>query len=61
MGISLALNCASCPPLVYLVAPELRFHKTTDVLLRFLCAEMEVVRVGLAEGWRHGLRVVNRR
>jgi hypothetical protein len=56
-GIELRL----VPPLVYLVAPELRFHPTTDVLLRSLSAVMEVVRVGLAESWRRGLRVVNRR
>jgi hypothetical protein len=47
-------------PLVYLVAPALRFHPSTDVLLRYLSPEMDVVRVGLAEGWRRGLRVVMR-
>jgi hypothetical protein len=48
------------PPLVYLVAPALHFHPTTDVLLRYLSPEMEIVRVGLAESWRRGLRVVMR-
>ena len=48
------------PPLVYLVAPALRFHPSTDDLLRYLSPELEVVRVGLAEGWRRGLRVVMR-
>ncbi len=48
------------PPLVYLVAPALRFHPTTDVLLRYLVNPMEVLRVGLAESWRRGLRVVQR-
>src|SRR5271163_619674 len=47
-------------PLVYLVAPALRFHPTTDVLLRYLTRDLEVVRVGLAESWRRGLRVVQR-
>jgi hypothetical protein len=47
-------------PLVYLVAPALRFHPATDVLLRYLSSEMEVVRVGFAESWRRGLRVVMR-
>lgn len=47
-------------PLVYLVAPALRFHPSTDELLRFLSPELEVVRVGLAESWRRGLRVVMR-
>ena len=47
-------------PIVYLVAPSLRFHPTTDALLRHLSPEIEVVRVGLAESWRPGLRVVMR-
>lgn len=47
-------------PLVYLVAPALRFHPATDDLLKYLLPEMEVVRVGLAENWRHGLHVVMR-
>ena len=48
------------PPLVYLVAPALRFHPTTQDLLNFFSLELEVVRVGLAESWRRGLRVVMR-
>ncbi len=48
------------PPLVYLVAPALRFHPTTHDLLRYLSPELEIVRVGLAESWRRGLRVVMR-
>lgn len=48
------------PPVVYLLAPGLRFHPSTDTLLRFLSPEMEVIRVGLAEDWRRGLRVIFR-
>jgi hypothetical protein len=47
-------------PMVYLVAPALRFHPATDTILRYLTPELEVVRVGLAESWRRGLRVVMR-
>jgi hypothetical protein len=47
-------------PLVYLVAPALRFHPATDDLLNELSPELEIVRVGLAESWRRGLRVVLR-
>ena len=50
----------AAPPLVYLVAPALRFHSATDELLRYLALELEVVRVGLAESWRRGVRVVMR-
>jgi hypothetical protein len=47
-------------PLVYLVAPALRFHPATDELLRYLAPEVEMVRVGLVETWRRGVRVVMR-
>jgi hypothetical protein len=54
------LELQMAPPLVYLVAPALRFHPSTDALLRYLSPQLEVVRVGLAESWRRGLRVVAR-
>jgi hypothetical protein len=50
----------AAPPVVYLVAPALRFHPATDELLRYLTPEIDVVRVGLAETWRRGIRVVMR-
>jgi hypothetical protein len=48
------------PPVVYLVAPALRFHPATDSLLRALSPQLDIVRVGLTENWRRGLRVVLR-
>jgi hypothetical protein len=54
------LELQQAPPLVYLVAPALRFHPSTDDLLNFLSPELEIVRVGVAESWRRGLRVVMR-
>ena len=54
------IELQQAPPLVYLVAPALRFHPATDDLLRYLSPELEIVRVGLAESWRRGLRVVMR-
>jgi hypothetical protein len=50
----------TAPPLVYLVAPALRFHPATGELLRHLSPDIEVVRVGLAESWRRDVRVVMR-
>jgi hypothetical protein len=55
-----AVELQQAPPLVYLVAPALRFHPATDDLLRCLSSELDIVRVGLAESWRRGLRVVMR-
>jgi hypothetical protein len=59
-GYFRGIELQSVPPLVYLVAPALRFHPATDVLLRYISPEIEFVRVGLVEGWRRGLRVVMR-
>jgi hypothetical protein len=59
-GYFMGIELQTAPPIVYLVAPSLRFHPTTGLLLRHLSPEMEVVRVGLAESWRRGLRVVIR-
>jgi hypothetical protein len=52
------MELQTAPPIVSLVAPALRFHPTTDAILRYLTPETELVRVGLAESWRHGLRVL---
>jgi len=59
-GYFAGIELQKAPPLVYLVAPALRFHPATDELLKCLSPELEVVRVGLAENWRRGLRVMMR-
>ena len=46
--------------LLFLVAPAIRFHSATDILLRYLGKDIEVCRVGVSENWRRGLRVVLR-
>ncbi|MGH9701493.1 MAG: hypothetical protein ACRD52_18810, partial [Candidatus Acidiferrales bacterium] len=48
------------PPLVWLVAPGLRFHPTTDILLKYLAPEIRVTRIGINENWRRGVKVVLR-
>jgi hypothetical protein len=59
-GYFRGIELQNAPPIVYLVAPALRFHPATDALLTYLSPDLEVVRVGLAERWRRGLRVVMR-
>jgi hypothetical protein len=59
-GYFTGIELQSTAPIAYLVAPSLRFHPTTDALLKHLSPDVEVVRVGLAESWRRGLRVVMR-
>jgi hypothetical protein len=48
------------PPLVWLVAPALRFHPATEIILKYLSSEIQVTRIGLNEEWRRGIRVVFR-
>lgn len=48
-------------PLLFLVAPALRVHPTTDVLLRYISPEIEWEFVGIDERWREGVKVVFRK
>jgi len=48
------------PPLVYLVAPFLRFHRHFNTLARTLSPDIELYRFDLNEDWRAGVRVVRR-
>lgn len=49
------------PLLVYLDAPAIRFHRSTDVLLRYLTVELEIIRVAVSESWCCGICFVMRR
>jgi hypothetical protein len=48
-------------PLLFLVAPALHVHPTTDILLRYISAEIEWEFAGIDERWREGVRVVFRK
>ncbi len=52
---------STAPPMLYLVAPALRVHPTTDTLLRYLSPRIEWTLVEVDERWRDGVRVVNRK
>jgi hypothetical protein len=47
-------------PLLYLVAPRLRFHRSFATLVGCLAPEIEVYRLGLNSNWRAGIRVHTR-
>ncbi len=49
------------PPLLYLVAPALHVHPSTDALLKFLSPKVDWNFVGVNEDWREGLRVIFRK
>lgn len=48
------------PPRLLLIAPSLRFHPATDIVLRYLNPQIEIERVGVSEQWRRGIKVVLR-
>ena len=48
-------------PLLFLVAPALRVHPSTDTILRYISPEIEWAFVGIDERWREGVRVVFRK
>ena len=47
-------------PLVYLVAPTLRFHPSFRTLAKMIAPDIEVYRFDINEDWRAGVRVVRR-
>lgn len=48
------------PPLVYLVAPLLRFHRSFQTLAHSITPEIEMYRFDINEDWRAGVRAVRR-
>ena len=52
--------CADTP-LLFLVAPALHVHPTTDTLLHYISPAVDWVLLGIDERWREGVRVVFRK
>lgn len=48
------------PPLVYLVAPMLRFHRAFTTLARAINPQIELYRFDINEDWRTGVRAMRR-
>jgi hypothetical protein len=48
-------------PLLFLVAPALHVHPTTDVFLRYISPEIEWEFAGIDERWREGVKVIFRK
>jgi hypothetical protein len=55
-----AAELSDDPPLLYLVAPMLRFHRSFHTLARCLSPRIETYRLDLNEDWRAGIHVVRR-
>ena len=54
------VQLSEAAPRLFLVAPALEFHPTTDVVLRFLAPGVPVEKVGVGLQWRQDLRVMFR-
>jgi hypothetical protein len=48
-------------PLLYLVAPALRIHSATEIVLRYVSPEVDWALIALDERWREKIRVVFRK
>lgn len=48
---------AAQPPLLYLVAPRLRFHRAFALLAHCFSPQIEVYRIGINGNWRAGIQV----
>jgi hypothetical protein len=56
-GLFPGIRLADQPPLLYLVAPRLRFHRTFAIVARCLSPQIEAYQVGVNANWRAGVRV----
>lgn len=54
-------DLAPAPPRLLLVAPALRVHPATEVLLRYLSPQVDCRLVAVNEDWRNGVQVVFRK
>jgi hypothetical protein len=55
------MELAAEKPLLFLVAPALRIHPSTDAMLRYFSPAIEWTLVGIDERWRENVRVVFRK
>jgi len=55
------LEISDKPPLIYLVAPTLNFHRDFKFLANTISPEIEICRFDLNESWREKIRVLQRK
>jgi hypothetical protein len=59
-GLFPGVTLAARPPLLYLVAPRLRFHRSFAVVAAGLSPEIEAYQIGINQNWRAGVLVRTR-
>lgn len=60
-GYFSGLQLSPRPPLLMLVAPSLRVHPATDIVLRYFSPVIEWSLIGVDERWREGVKVIYRK
>jgi len=55
------LQLSPDPPLLFLVAPALRVHPATDIILRYVCTAIPWTFIGIDERWRENIKPVFRK
>jgi hypothetical protein len=56
-GLFEGVVIADRSPLLYLVAPRLRFHRTFETVARCLSPQIEAYRIGVTTNWREGVKI----
>jgi hypothetical protein len=59
-GLFEGVAIADRSPLLYLVAPRLRFHRTFETVAQCVSPRIEAYRIGVNANWREGLKVHTR-
>ena len=59
-GLFVGIELAEAPPLLYLVAPRLRFHRSFTTIAQCIAPEIEAYSIGINANWRAGVRVHTR-
>jgi len=59
-GLFEGVVIAEQPPLLYLVAPRLRFHRTFSAVARCIAPQIEAYQIGINTNWREGVKVHSR-
>jgi hypothetical protein len=59
-GMFIGARVSDQSPLLYLVAPRLRFHRTFAAVARCLAPQIEAYQIGVNANWREGVRVHSR-
>src|SRR5262249_52851116 len=59
-GLFQGVAIADRSPLLYLVAPRLRFHRTFETVAQCVSPRIEAYRIGVNANWREGVKVHTR-